>query len=228
MSITGKYNSLVLSLCLTGMLGQPQTPSRSQQPPAIDQTNRHYLQYRELVERVKKGDPSVDFVQLISAASDWELSEKSLIEAPNRDEMVQAFKKKDYKRAVKLADLVLNYEFTNRSLHLATADAYENLADNANANFHRETAERILKALLSTGDGKTVDTAYCVQSINEEYVIMRYFGFKVSMQAYIISGNSSYDLLSGKDEKTGKDVGLYFDISGYFSRCVQSHKQKTN
>lgn len=207
---------IVSVLCLTLVAQTPQNPKPTEQ----------YSRYKQLVERAKDGDQSLDFVQLISAASDWELSEKSKTESPNRDTMVEAFKKRDYEKAVELAEVVLDYEFTNRGLHNATANAYEKLGNSEKATSHRDVAEKILKALLRTGDGKTVQTAYCVQSINEEYVIMRHFGYKVAMQALIISDESNYDLLSGKDEKTGKHVALYFDISGHFSRCVQSHQGK--
>src|SRR6266849_6268969 len=73
-----------------------------------------YSKYKKLVERAKNGDQNLDFVLLISAASDWDLSQKSVFEVPNREAMVEAFKKKDYKKAVELAELVLDYEFTNR------------------------------------------------------------------------------------------------------------------
>ena len=184
--------------------------------------------YQQLVERVKAGDSTVDFVELISAASDWELSEKRIVTAPNRDEMAAAFKAKDYKKATQLVEGVLDYEFTNRGLHRAAENAYRNLRDITRAEFHHNVAEKILAALLSTGDGKSPATAYCVQGINEEYVIMDYFGYKVDSQAYLMSGESDYDLLSGVDKKTKKSVGLYFDISGFFRRCVQSHLKDRN
>ncbi len=210
--------------CSFALLSYSQAYAKSQRQVATKQSNPAYLRYKELVERAKKAD-SVDFVELISATSDWSISEKEVFTAPNRDSMVEAFKTKDYKKAVELAEVVLDYEFTNRGLHLATANAYQELHENEKADLHRKLADKILNALLSTGDGKTVGN--CVQSINEEYVIMRHFGYKVTMQAYIMSNMSGYDLLSGKDEKTGKDVGLYFDVSGLFTRCLQSHQKKT-
>jgi hypothetical protein len=204
-----------------------QTPEKAQAAsPTKEQAEKYHSIYQQLVERVKKGDSGVDFVDLIAAASDWEVFSKTLIEAPHRDEMVAAFKAKNYSKAVDLAESVLDYEFTNRSLHRATANAYRELGNTAKADFHNGVGEKILKALLTTGDGKSAETAYCVQSINEEYVIMSYFGYEVSSQAYIGSSSSDYDLLEGKDKKTGKKAGLYFDISGHFTRCVQSHKQK--
>jgi len=213
---------VALSLCLAPKLTLAYI--NLQEPP----NSAEYLRYKEMVERARKGDVSVDFIDLISAASDWDLSQKGIFNPPNREAMAEAFKKKNYQKAVELAEIVLDYEFTNRGLHLATANAYKELAQTEKANLHTNFADKILNALLSTGDGKSLETAYCVQSINEEYVIMRHFGYKVSMQAYLTSNVGTYDLLSGKDKKTGKEVGLYFDISGFFSRCVQAHQKKRN
>ena len=223
-------NTILIGVLLAAFpcrIAPAQTPGKAQTTsPTNEQAEKYHSTYQQLVERVKKGDAAVDFVDLIAAASDWDVSAKTLIEVPHRDEMVAAFKAKDYSKAVDLAESVLDYEFTNRGLHRATANAYRELGNKAKADFHNDVGEKILKALLTTGDGKSTETAYCVQSINEEYVIMNYFGYEVSSQAYIVSSSSNYDLLEGKDKKTGKKVGLYFDISGLFTRCIQSHKQK--
>jgi uncharacterized protein DUF4919 len=184
--------------------------------------------YQTMVQKVKAGDSTVDFVELIAAASDWDLSSKTVISAPNRDVMVEAFKKKDYKKATDLAEQVLDYEFTNRSLHRATENAYIKLGDKARAEFHHNIAEKLLSAILSTGDGQSPQTAYCVQGIREEYVIMDHFGYEVSSQAYLGSGESTYDMLSGVDRKSKKAVSLYFDISGLFRRCINSHRKDQN
>jgi hypothetical protein len=220
------YSAMVSSLLfsLTFMFGMAwgQSPSNPQ-----GQSEEYRAKYQQLVEQAKKGEP-VDFVELIATASDWETSSKTIIKAPERDEMVAAFKAKKFKKAVELAEAVLNYEYTNRSLHRATAKAYRELKNPEQADFHTKIGEQILNALLSTGDGQTAETAYCVQGINEEYVIMSHFGYKVSSQAFVSSTNSNYDVLSGTHEKTGKRVDLYFDISGFFRRCVESHRVKKN
>lgn len=215
---------ILMSGLLLSSVVQAQT-TQEPNPPAGGGNNPHYVQYQQLVERAKNRNSDVDFVELIAAASDWELSEKTLINVPNRTEMVEAFEKKNYRRAVQLAELVLDYEFTNGGLHLATANSYKELGETERADFHRYISERILNALLSTGDGKTAETAYCVQGISEEYRIMRHLGYKVSSQAFIMGTGSNYDVLLGKDEKTKKEVGLYFDISGFFSGCVQRHRE---
>ena len=222
LSTSQRVSRLLLSLTFMFGIAWGQSPNNPE-----GQTEEYRAKYQQLVEQAKKGEP-VDFVELIAAASDWELSSKTTIKAPNRDEMVAVFKAKNFKKAVELAEVVLDYEYTNRSLHRATAKAYRELKNRERADFHTQIGEQILHALLSTGDGQTAETAYCVQGINEEYVIMNHFGYKVSSQAYVVSTNSNYDVLSGTHEKTGKRVDLYFDISGFFRRCVESHRVKKN
>lgn len=201
--MTSAVRKLVLFFVLSVVLtATPLTFAKRQQPAVSEPTAPAYLSYKELVQRAKNGDTNIDFVEFIAAASDWDLAEKGVFTAPNREAMVEAFKKKKYKEAVLLAEAVLDYEFTNRGLHRATAKAYRELGNTEKARFHEDIGEKILKALLSTGDGQTPETAYCVQGINEEYVIMAYFGYEVSSQAYIVSSASAYDLLKGKDKKT--------------------------
>jgi hypothetical protein len=209
----------VLVVCLSASIGIAHTQTTS------SQVNEPLRIYKELIERVKKGDQTVDYVALISASSDLDLSNSTATRSPNRDEMVAAFKSKDYEKAARLAEIVLDYEFTNRALHKAVEKAYSELKNAERANFHRDVADRLMSALLSTGDGKSAATAYCVQGINEEYMIMQHFGYKVQSQALLMSGESSYDVLEGFDEKTKRTVALHFDISGHFSRCVRSHRK---
>jgi len=213
--------SLVLLLSVLPV--QCQQPEQSGQKPNSAVSAKQT--YQQLVERVKAGDSTVDFVELISAASDWELSEKELIKAPNRDEMATAFKNKDYKKATQFVEGVLDYEFTNRGLHRAAENAYRQIGDNGRAEFHHNIGEKLLNALLSTGDGKSAETAYCVQGINEEYQIMNHFDYQVDSQALVMANGAEYDVLSGTDRKSKKSVSLYFDISGFFKRCVKSHRK---
>jgi len=174
--------------------------------------------YTQLVERAKKGDQTVDFVQLREAFVAWTSDAKNQGGAPNREAMVAAFKENNYAKAVELAEVVLDYEFVNRGLHLAAEDAYRKLGDEKKANFHRDIAAKLLKALLNTGDGKSAETAYRVMSVREEYIIMHELGTEVSSQGLWSVNNKAFDVLSGTDPKTGKEIRVYFDISSFFGR----------
>ena len=176
--------------------------------------------YRQLVERVKKGDTTVDFVQLRQAYADWVRDSKNETDAPDRDAMVKAFEKEDYAKAVTLVEIVLDYEFLHTGLHGAAEDAYRKLGNEAKASFHREVKEKLIQALLNTGDGKTPATAYRVLSVKEEYLIMRQLNYmkdgNFMSQALMSIDGKPYDVLTGIDPKTGQRIEVYFDISHFF------------
>lgn len=201
-----------LAFAATQALAQPQSQAAGQSAP----------NYTQLVERVKKGDQTVDFVQLREAFLAWASEAKNHGGVPDRAAMVAAFKENNYAKAVELAEIVLDYEFINRGLHLAVEDAYRRLGNEKRADFHRDIAARLLKALLGTGDGKSPETAYRVMSIREEHTIMRELGFQDENHFYSRSlrhiNNRPYDVLSGTDKRTGKTVEIYFDIRSFLGK----------
>jgi hypothetical protein len=222
-----RYIAAILWLCLGSLAICAQVPQKpqSQEPskPPIEQDNSLYHQ---LVQRVKSGDTNVDFVRLRDSWAEWLCNEKVATKAPNRQAMIEAFEKKDYAKAVELAEVVLDYEFVQRGIHLAAEEAYRELGDQSKADFHKTVADKLLRALLASGTGKTAGTAYRVLTVREEYFIMNELGYEVHAQALLSENNKAYDVLSGKDSKTGKEISVYFDISSFFGSCKTDKKTK--
>ena len=110
---------LTTALLLSGAAAQEPTPSAQVQ---------RIHSYTQLVARAKQGDPTVDYAELRTAYSDWLCQKDAQIKAPNCDEMVKAFEGKDYDKATKLVEVVLDYEYVHRGLHLAAAEVYDVLS----------------------------------------------------------------------------------------------------
>ena len=184
-------------------------------------------EYRKLVDKVKSGDLTIDFVKLRDAYLDWTLDECNVSDAPNRDDMVKAFDAKDFAKAASLTQAVLDYEYANRGLHLAVSNAYKEVGNIEKSKFHSDVASLLMKAMLASGDGKTPKSAFRVLSIREEYVIMREMGYQVSMQALAFDKElGAFDILSGKtaDGKTGS---FYFAIDKGWVGSTASKPCKT-
>jgi hypothetical protein len=207
---------LWVSPVIMGQLPEQATPASpvSQQEGRKDQS-----EYRQLVERVKQGDQTVDFVRLRAAYAKWQCDKTVNTDSPNRDAMVAAFNEKNYAKAVDLVEAVLDFEFPHVGLHRAAEEAYRELNNQSKADLHKTIADKLVNALLASGDGKTAETAYQVLTIREEYFIMNQLGYKVSSQALMSGRGKSYDVLSGRDSKTNKEVSVYFDISSFFGGC---------
>src|ERR1700682_2163868 len=85
---------------------KPQGKGADKQPVAQDDSP-----YYQLVERVKSGDMTVDFVQLRDSFAEWRCNDNVKTAAPDRDAMVTAFEEKNYAKAAALVEVVLDYEF---------------------------------------------------------------------------------------------------------------------
>jgi hypothetical protein len=220
------FTAVLLWLCFCCFAASSQIAAQQpqNQPPEAKADTQNKPPYTLLVERAKKGEATVDYVQMRDAFVEWVNDDKNKTEAPDRDKMVEAFKKDDYAKATELVEIVLDYEFVNRNLHLAAEDAYRKLGDETKANFHRDIAQKLLQALLSTGDGKTAETAYRVLTVKEEYLIMKELGYTVSSQSLMSIKGNHYDVLSGVDKKTGKEVELYFEIGSFFGGGKKNEK----
>ncbi|KXK00025.1 MAG: hypothetical protein UZ17_ACD001002299 [Acidobacteria bacterium OLB17] len=187
-----------------------QTPNSV--PPRLDGKPDN-SPYREMVAKIKAGDAKVDFSKFRRAYLDWVLDECNQSDAPDRKKMVDAFEAKDHKAAIPLALVVLEYEYANRGLHLALADAYEKTGDKEKAAFHNDIAKRLRDGLLNSGDGKAPATAYQVLSIREEYQVMAALGYKVSSQSLVMDKQYGiFDVLAGTNAE-GKTGSFYFNIT---------------
>src|SRR5262245_44981762 len=113
--------------------------SQAQNPPNKNESSNlknDASEYRLLTEKVKGGDLTVDFVKLRAAYLDWVNDECNETDAPNRDQMVKAFEGKNWANAAQLGEAVLDYEFVNRGLHLAVANAYKEVKNPDKEKFH--------------------------------------------------------------------------------------------
>ena len=208
--LTLSFFLLTLFTSLTFAQGSEQ--KQSNEAPAQGEKQEYLL----LVENAKKGDLSIDFGRLRTSYLDWVNNKCNQTEPPNRDEMVKAFEQKDWQKAVQLGEKVLDYEFVNRGLHLAMANAYKELKDSEKEQYHKDIAQKLLNALLNSGDGKTPKTAYKVQSIREEYIVMRELGYQVSRQALVSDKDyGMFDVLTGENAEK-KTASFYFNINSFF------------
>jgi len=193
---------LIFTLTITAQKPDPQTAKTDNS------------QYRQMTEKISKGDLNIDYSQLRKAYSEW-LNTTKQTDAPNRDEMVKAFEAKDYAKAVDFGEKVIPFELTNAGLLGAMADAYTKLKNETKSKFYTELAHKVRHSLFLSGDGKTAKTAYYVVGISEEYRVMRELGYTVSGQSLLNVEGQAYDLLAGKDAN-GKEVQVYFNICIFF------------
>jgi hypothetical protein len=98
-----------------------------------------------------------------------------------------------------------------------TGIAYKKLGirDSSKIWFHKY--DKLIRSIMTTGDGKSEKTAFIVTKVSDEYSIINAFGFHVTGQALTNNKKKYYDLLNIAQNNYGIDK-LYFDINLFFGK----------
>ena len=191
-----------------------QTPQASPTPtpsPSPAEKSKYDL----LLEKVKQKDPSVNFTELRFA----------FYESPNYNPYAPmmtyrplnaALAQKNYEEVLKIAESVLAKNFVEVNAHMAAQIAYQETGNAERAQFHKFMAEGLLNSIKSKVDGKSMDTAFEVISINEEYGLIRSLGLRPIKQALMENKGHSYDAITVVDPQTSQESVIYFNIDKPF------------
>ena len=209
--------SVFLFLMLTVSAGaQPQsTPSASPSPtPTSKSSPAGKQKYESLLEKVKKGDRTVDFTELRLAffeSSNYNPYAPMLTYRP----LWGAVAQNNYAEAIKIAQSVFEKNFIEVNANMVAHIAYRETGDTERAAFHRFMADGLLASIKSTKDGKTPETAFEVISVSEEYGLMRSMELRPIRQSLIQDKGHFFDALVVLD-KTSQESTVYFNIDKPF------------
>lgn len=200
---------LVLFLSSTALYSQQEQPKSKQS------------EYASLLARVQGGDLSIDFQRLRFSYMESPERHKAKDTSDEEKAMWQALNKKDFKKAIAAADVVLANEFVNLDAHFVEFQAYRGLEDAAKSDFHKSVFSGLLKSITGSGDGKSPETAYIVISTHEEYVVLGVLGLQPGKQSVMHEGGHSYDLLEAINQESKETVRLYFNVDIPFKHYLE-------
>ena len=172
--------------------------------------------YRELVTKAKQCDLSIDFRALRLAC----LKDDACDPRGDSDQtlsMKRAMQSKEYEKAAKTAEALIDAGFVNIEAQAVCSQADEALGNAEKARFHHAVAASLIHSILSSGDGKTKATAFEVIGTFEEHIVLSVLGLPPFGSQALLSGKPhSYDLIEVEDPKTHGKVSVYFNIDAFF------------
>jgi hypothetical protein len=171
---------------------------------------RDSAEYRALVARIMAGDSAADFARLR-----WLYAAMDFPEGPTPPDSLVAHARRAATDAAARAalDSLLAVHFGNVRAHEVAERIYRQRNDSADAEREARIIERIAASITSGRDGRTLETAFLVVGIPEEYTILRLRGVKFESQALLAGCEPAMcDELSGVEEKTGRRVTYYFRL----------------
>lgn len=210
----------ILAFGLLLLLVLPCTaPAQDKQPPQKangTEEKQTSESYETLLEKVKKGDLTIDFAALRIAYT--KTKDFSGYGGLDRRAAFGAMEQKDFPKALRLAEEQLAKNFVDLNAHYVAFIANRETGKAEKAEWHRTLFLKLIESIEKSGDGKTPETAYIVISTNEEYVLLNYQGYQPAGQALMRINGHTYDKLSVLNPKTKEKAEVYFQIDAFFGK----------
>ena len=86
--------------------------------------------------------------------------------------LAEAFKENRFEDCVKLGKVLYDKDPTNLDILLILLRAYDSLKDGNNFMHHLSQFRALADGIKSSGDGKSEKTAYLVNSVGDEYILL--------------------------------------------------------
>jgi hypothetical protein len=192
--------------------------------PQTAQTDGAALSYQDTVKKVESGDTAVDFGGMrmkYAASKEYEPEAGS----EETKAMYQKLQAKNYQGALDEANKLMKIQYVNIDAHMGASAAYTGLHNEAAAKLHHDIAVGLLKSIKASGSGTSVDSAYVVIAVAEEYAFMRAMGYMPSQQSYLHKGKKSFDQMEMTDTKDNSKVTVYFDVTLSDQNMMKSLKK---
>jgi hypothetical protein len=174
--------------------------------------------YRALVQRVEAGDLTIDFRSLRMACVRSSLCEPRATKA-GLAAMNRAVSDREYDKVVEIGERLIRSGFVNIEAHATSASANVELHDSVRDKFHLDVTTALIRSILSSGDGKTKESAFEVICDREEYVTLTalgqpYLGPEVSFST-VESGAHHYDRWDIWHPQTDQMVVFFFNTDAF-------------
>ena len=196
------HKSLLLAFCLLGcVLVSPAL--------TLDSAKVAQAKYDALKAKVQSGDIDIDWREIrldavvadVDGEFDWHAA---------NTEGVAAFNAGDYAKALLKAQEIIRHDIANGDGHFLAMVSLKHLDKQEESAKEKLIVDKILQSILSSGDGRTSDTAYFTVSTSEEYFVIRLLNLKPKSQSPVRNGAHSFDEMTVVD-KDGKETTLWFN-----------------
>jgi hypothetical protein len=118
---------------------------------------------------------------------------------------------KEWKKALKLADSLLNNYPVCLMGHVEMCHAYNSLQDTIKAKQHKIIYERLGNMILKTGDGKSMETAYVVTGLKDVEVLTQIQRMRIIKRIIKRKQKQTFEIVTVF--KNFEQFDLYFDTS---------------
>ncbi len=131
----------------------------------------------------------------------------------DREEMFDLIKKKDFSSALIHGKLAFNADPLDLKTLFGLYLCHQNLYNTLEAENYQFLYYALIGTILKTGSGKSIDEAFVIMNISDEYEIISSLGKDIKKHKTIKGTTDCFKLKKGEDKVLNKIKKLYFNIS---------------
>ena len=167
--------------------------------------------YEEYVGLLKGGETDINYTDFRNSyhATDI-ITNKLTSERKLKDQLNMHFQNDSVRLARLTMKQLLELDYTDIGTHLMVSGAYQMEGKEREEQIHQEIAMGLLESILSSGDGKSPQTAWKVIQVPEEYIVLRILGATPTGQE-LIDSNPICDKINATIN--GRPYTFYFDVT---------------
>ncbi len=167
--------------------------------------------YEEYVVLLKAGNTDINYTHFRDCYHATPIIvEKQALEAQLKEQLNKDMELGLIDEALSTLGMLLELDYTEISTHLVTAGCQQKKGNLQREEIHQEIALGLLESILSSGDGKSPETAWKVIQIPEEYIVLRVLNAE-PQNIDRIEGNPAFDKI--ETTVNGKPFTFYFDVT---------------
>ncbi|WP_323843822.1 DUF4919 domain-containing protein [Microbulbifer magnicolonia] len=126
---------------------------------------------------------------------------------------IQQMQKGDWTACAGSAAEIVQANYTSLSGHFLGMTCNAKAGNREAGESHRFALDGFMAAIRSTGNGKTMETAYHTYSPQELRAFLQLQGLEIVDQSLVRGERGIYDQMGVRDPKTGRTFRLYFNIT---------------
>lgn len=126
--------------------------------------------------------------------------------------LADAFKTGDFQKCVELGKVLYGKDPSNLDVILILLRAYDSLKDGSNFVHHLNQLRLLTEAIKGSGDGKSEKTAFVVNSVGDEYILLNVLNIGQDFKRNSITHKDSVIDVWSKDDLKVHIKILYLDF----------------
>lgn len=193
-----------------------------------DETKNNATDYYTLVKQLKNNDKSVDFTALRYSYTKSRDYKPYSGDDEDKDAMYKALNNKEFEKAVKHAQAVLEKNYVDMDAHFVCRIAFRETKNTEKQNYHAFVLKGLLDSIYDSGNGQTPETTFVVINTREEYFFLNIYGYNVIKSSLLKINDRSYDKMETEERKTGEKMVFYFNVDmpfNWLSSQMRDQKQ---